>query len=299
MLNYLYALLEVETRLALISRGLDCGLALFHADTANRQSLAADVMEPVRPHVDAYVLNLARTRTFAARDFCEMRDGACRLSSTMTHELAATMPTWAQLVAPYAEAVARRIGQLAKAGLGPAHPATSMERARVKIRVRPIAAPPLPKAAATMPISALHNACKDCGTRLTVRKRVYCDPCAEANRVTLLKTNLRGFIAAGHAKVAKMRAEGQDPTNTIEVRKLHSKTAMQKRRAQKAWRDDGSLEGIDFRRDVLPGLERIPVKMIAEAMTSSISHASKVRCGGLTPHRRHWKTLQLLTLRRA
>jgi CRISPR-associated endonuclease Cas1 len=76
MLNYLYTLLEVETRIALIGRGLDPGLALFHADEANRQSLAADVMEPVRPHVDAFVLNLVRTRTFSAKDFAETREGA-------------------------------------------------------------------------------------------------------------------------------------------------------------------------------------------------------------------------------
>ncbi len=74
ILNYLYTLLEVETRVALISRSLDPGLAPFHADEANRQSVAADVMEPVRAHVDAFVLNLARSRTFSAKDFAEMRE---------------------------------------------------------------------------------------------------------------------------------------------------------------------------------------------------------------------------------
>jgi hypothetical protein len=83
VLNYLYTLLEVETRMALTVRGLDPGLALFYADEANRQSLAADVMEPVRPHVDAFVLNLARTRTFSAKDFAETREGACRLASSL------------------------------------------------------------------------------------------------------------------------------------------------------------------------------------------------------------------------
>jgi CRISPR-associated protein Cas1 len=81
ILNYLSTLLEVETRVALIGRGLDPGLAPFHCDEANRQSLAADVMEPVRAHVDAFVLNLARTRTFSAKDFAETREGACRLGS--------------------------------------------------------------------------------------------------------------------------------------------------------------------------------------------------------------------------
>ena len=295
MLNYLYALLEVETRLALIGRGLDPGLGLFHADTANRQSLAADVMEPVRPHVDAYVLNLARTRTFAVKDFCETREGACRLNSTLTHDLAATMPMWAKLVAPYAESVARHVGQLAKSGLGAVHPIATAQRARVKVRVRPIAASSVPKPKATVPMSALHNACRDCGTALKLRKRVYCDRCLPRHREELLDSNASAFKAAGPAKIAAMRASGYDPTNTPEAKKRRSQTAMAQRRAVVAWRDDGSLDGVDFWRDILPGLQRVPVKVIAEAMGASISHGSKVRSGKLVPHKRHWRALRDLT----
>ena len=122
ILNLIYRYLEVETRIALTARGLDPGLALFHADEANRQSLAADVMEPVRPHVDAFVLNLARTRTFSAKDFAETREGACRLASSLAQELAPTMAQWARLVAPHAEGLARHVAQLAKSGLGVAAP---------------------------------------------------------------------------------------------------------------------------------------------------------------------------------
>src|SRR4029077_9623439 len=56
MLNYLYAVLESETRLALAALGLDPGLGLLHTDAPSRDSLACDVMEPVRPQVDEYVL---------------------------------------------------------------------------------------------------------------------------------------------------------------------------------------------------------------------------------------------------
>ena len=52
MLNYLYALLESEARLAVAALGLDPGLGVLHADTPARDSLACDVMEPVRPMVD-------------------------------------------------------------------------------------------------------------------------------------------------------------------------------------------------------------------------------------------------------
>lgn len=48
---------------------------------------------------------------------------------------------------------------------------------------------------------------------------------------------------------------------------------------------------MDFRRDILPKLQRLPVRVIADAMGASISHGSKVRSGLLVPHRRHWSSL--------
>jgi hypothetical protein len=274
-------LLEVETRVALIARGLDCGMALFHADEANRQSLAADVMEPVRPHVDAFVLNLARTRTFSAKDFAETREGACRLSSSLAQELAPTMYQWAKLVAPYAEAVARHVARLAKSGLGmvaPIGPKPAADRARVAVRVKPIAAPAAPRAAQSVPIGTASNACRSCGAKLTVRKRLFCDQCLPDRREEALRATAPTFRAAGPAKIARLRASGHDPTATPEARRRRAATASQQRKAGAAWRDDGSLDGVDFRRDILPTLLLLPVRTIAEAMHASVSHGSKVRC---------------------
>ena len=60
MLNYLYAVSESETRLAVAALGLDPGLGFWHVDTPARDSLACDLMEPVRPQVDASGLDYAR-----------------------------------------------------------------------------------------------------------------------------------------------------------------------------------------------------------------------------------------------
>ena len=295
ILNYLYTLLEVETRIGLSARGLDAGLALFHADEANRQSLAADVMEPVRPHVDAYVLNLARTRTFSAKDFAETREGACRLAAPLAQELAPTMATWAKLVAPYAEAVARHVARLAKSGLGlaaPIGPKPSADRARVSVRLRPIAAAVAPKAARSLPIATAANACRSCGAKLAIRKRLFCDRCLPDRREEAQRVVIPAFRAAGPAKIASMRAAGHDPTATPEAQRRRAATASQQRKAGAAWRDDGSLDGVDFRRDILPKLQRVSVRAIAEAMGASISHGSKVRSGHTVPHKRHWRALQ-------
>jgi hypothetical protein len=52
-----------------------------------------------------------------------------------------------------------------------------------------------------------------------------------------------------------------------------------------------AFDGVDLRRDILPKLQGLPVRVIAEAMGASISHGSKVRGGLLVPHKRHWNKL--------
>ncbi len=294
MLNYLYTLLEVEARIALIVRGIDAGMGIFHQDEANRQSLATDVMETVRPHVDAFVLNLARTRTFSGKDFVETRDGACRLASSLTQELAPTMAQWAKLVARYAEGVGRHVARLAKIGLrvaAPVGPTPSRSRAAVKVRRRPIAAPAFPEAARSLPISTARNACRSCGAKLAIRKRVFCDQCLPDQLAESRRKTAASFSQGGPAKIAAMRAAGNDPTNTREAQRRRAASSSQQRKAVVAWRDDRSLDGVDFKRNILPKLQNLPVRVIAEAMGSSISHGSKVRSGHLVPHRRHWKKL--------
>src|ERR1039458_2262214 len=54
ILNYLYSVLESEARLAAAALGLDPGLGVLHVDTPTPDSLACDLMEPVRSQVDAY-----------------------------------------------------------------------------------------------------------------------------------------------------------------------------------------------------------------------------------------------------
>ncbi len=92
-----------------------------------------------------------------------------------------------------------------------------------------------------------------------------------------------------------MRAAGHDPTTTPEAQRRRAAAASQQRKAAVAWTDDGSLDSVDFRRDILPRLQNLPVRVIAESMSASISHGSKVRGGKLVPHKRHWKALLTIT----
>jgi CRISPR-associated endonuclease Cas1 len=109
MLNYLYALLEAEARIAALAVGADPMLGLMHTDTRNRDSLVFDLMEPVRPAVDACLLDLLDARVFTKDTFFERLDGSCRLLPPLTTELAALTKQWARLVLPVAQQVAKAL----------------------------------------------------------------------------------------------------------------------------------------------------------------------------------------------
>ena len=109
ILNVCYALLEAEARLALTAMGLDGGIGLLHADTANRDSLACDIMEPIRPKCDAFVLHWLQSEPLRRSDFWEDRNGNCRIASSLAIKLCETSDTWRRLVAPVAEYVAQEI----------------------------------------------------------------------------------------------------------------------------------------------------------------------------------------------
>ena len=109
MLNYLYAILEAETRIATMIMGLNPELGLFHADRRYRDSLACDLMEPVRPAVDAHLLSILQTRSFHKADFFENRQGVCRVMPPVTQPLMLTAVKWSRAVAPVVESVAQTL----------------------------------------------------------------------------------------------------------------------------------------------------------------------------------------------
>jgi CRISPR-associated endonuclease Cas1 len=109
LLNYLYAILESEARLALLAVGCDPGVGIQHADQRARDSMACDVMEAVRPEVDAWLLAFLSHRTLRRQDFLELRNGQCRLMPELAKELAQTAGLWSLKLGPVVEGVAQAL----------------------------------------------------------------------------------------------------------------------------------------------------------------------------------------------
>lgn len=108
-MNYLYALLESESSLAARALGLDAAMGIFHLDQPRRESLSCDLMEPIRPRVDSYLLDLITSQPLKREWFFEEPNGNARLMASLAQRLSDTAPIWARAVAPVAEWVAQEL----------------------------------------------------------------------------------------------------------------------------------------------------------------------------------------------
>jgi CRISPR-associated endonuclease Cas1 len=265
ILNYLYRLLEAETRLACVAVGLDPGLGFFHRDKRGRDNLVMDVMEACRPQVDTYALHLFQAQLFRAADFHETRKGVCRVLPPLTYQLAEAALIWSRAVAPVAETVARMLGKPRRMRPDrPPTPLTGRNRSEGRDAVRR-------RALAVQAVQAPRppRRCRECGVPVPSRTKKYCEDC-------LRKGLTRS--ANGSARLKKAAAMTRHQEDIAR------------------WRDQGSVdpEPRAFSEDVLPGLQRVPVRSMMAATGLSEAYCYRIRRGEITPHPRHWQTLQSL-----
>jgi CRISPR-associated endonuclease Cas1 len=272
MLNYLYSLVEAEAILACQAVGLDPGLGIVHADAKGRQSLALDVMEPVRPEVDDFVLDMVERRTFRKAEFTETSDGHVRLLAPLTHELAETMPTWARSLGPIAEHVAHVLG---KAMTGTYSAATPLTRNRTRtaqavVKARKASAQAAATSSTSLQKPTSTNAlplwtCPECGGAVSNPRHVRCQAC----------------IAA-------------DPAQAPEIRGRRGAAIAARKRALSDWdkaNPDLVYDPELFRREILPRLVTVKLMDIAEAAGCCKASASDIRRGKWTPHVSSWGAL--------
>jgi CRISPR-associated endonuclease Cas1 len=282
LLNYLYALLETETRNACLIAGLDPGLGIVHVDYRSRDSFALDLMETVRPDVDAYVLELLQTRTFKRKDFAETVRGVCRINPPLSHELGETAVHWGQGIAPVVEAVAAQLAAAPGsrvAALTTPLTGTNRSQSRSKKRPKP----------AVRKTPRLPETCKSCGNPVPVRQRLYCDDCLPARRREH-DTNLhRSALAAMKAR----RDAGDDPTHGGTAAEKRAAKNRDRRAAERAWEAKHAIpDPAIFRTEILPAIQAVPSSRLERATGLSRRYIAMVRRGEQTPHPRHWQALR-------
>ena len=272
MLNYLYAVLESETRLAIAALGLDPGLGVMHVDSPKRDGLACDLMEAVRPQVDAYLLDWILREPLHREWFFEQRDGHCRLMGSFAVRLSETAPTWARAIAPVAEWVAKTLWATIRKPSGEAFPATRLTQSRKREAKGGTFNPDikcLPK-----PL----RVCRICGGPVT-RGHIYCAACGvEVSRQGVLEAAKLGRIA----------------THSIEAERLGARTQRRHAVALKAWNPASLPDWLTeqaYREKIQPRFAKLTVPAIAAAIGVSRPYATDIRTGRRVPHPRHWLTL--------
>lgn len=260
MLNYLYAVLESEARLAICELGLDPGIGVLHNDTRARDSLACDLMEPIRPQVDAYVLDWLRRSPLQRKWFFEQRDGNCRLTADFVGELSETSRMWRHALAPFAEWIAHTLWSVC------ASPSAKSPAARLTQNRK--------REAKGIPVKSYP----------TVSKR----PTGLSRNSGLTVSRELRFVFQEPAHLNR-----RDPI----AKSRRSEAQRRQAVAMKSWKSSDKPEwlGEEFYRDrVQPLLSRFETTAIQKALSISRTYASRIRLGQCVPHQRHWTRLSAL-----
>jgi CRISPR-associated endonuclease Cas1 len=275
ILNYLYAVLESEACLAAATLGLDPGIGLMHVDSRARDSLACDLMEPVRPQVDAYLLDWMTHTPLRREWFFEQRDGNCRLMGPFAVKLSETALTWSRAVAPIAESVVRTLWSTISRPARLRLPATRLtqgrrRQARDNSPDLPTQEPPKPP-----------RVCRGCGASIPPGKN-FCFACGVIDSTErLVEVSRSGRVAAQSAKAQASRAVTQ------------RRNAL----AQNAWKESDLPSWLNERvyaEQVQPRLPGITSSALSSALGVSRQYAINIRAGRRRPHPRHWLMLAQL-----
>jgi CRISPR-associated endonuclease Cas1 len=287
--NLLYAVLEAETRIAILAVGLDPGMGILHADQWARDSMALDIMEAVRDEVDGLVLELLRARCFRAADFFETARGQCRVIPPLTRSLAETSQVLQKRVAPVVETVAKILAssnpQIDRIGT----PLTQTNRSIGRASSRRLPA----SAKLSSPRPTFGKTCRICGGDLPSRSRSYCSKCVKQFE----KEKLPKLLAAGAFAIARRAAEGRDTAHGgVAARKRGQANSKRMRETQEWDRIHRDRPGPEiFKRDILPGLKGIPLRQIMKASGLSLRYCALIRMGAYVPHPRHWNSLKMVS----
>jgi CRISPR-associated endonuclease Cas1 len=276
VLNYLYAVLESESRLAAAALGLDPGIGVLHVDASARDSLACDLMEVVRPEVDGFLVDWITREPLRREWFFEQRDGNCRLMAALAVRLSESAPTWGRAVAPIAEWVAQSLWTSARKTIRRDQilPTRLTQRRRSEGKGKEFI--PDTKIVAPHP----EKICPGCG--VTTRLGRHCPKCGrEISREKLIEL----------AKVGRVAAQ------SVESRRKHSATQRRHEAAKRAWRSSPKPDWPDestYIAKVQPALATVTLSVLAATLGVSESYAADIRTGRYRPHPRHWQVLAKL-----
>jgi CRISPR-associated protein Cas1 len=280
LINYTVALAMSECRIGALIAGLDVGVGLLHADVKSTDSLVYDLVEPVRPEIERFCLELVASRVFHRGDFLEQPDGSLLLGPKLRADLTTTLPRWAEAAGPVVERVAHALADASDRPIPKSTPITSRQRIAVAKaasapRRKPRTSPPTPRLKRVrQPALPLARRCQGCGADLAHHQRTWCATCWPMQR------KAAGLSGSARAQLKNAEDAGRRGASVREGKA-----------AAKAAR----LRALGFNLDDWPaiqdGLAAVSARSIREATGLSIPWVTRLRAGKAVPNARHWPAL--------
>ncbi|APW48294.1 CRISPR-associated endonuclease Cas1 [Rhodoferax antarcticus] len=122
-LSLSYSMAHVLAVQACVTAGLDPLLGFYHRPAFGRESLASDLIEPLRPAIDLWVWELLRSRTLREEHFSQDK-GACLLGKAgraiYYAEFEKSSAPWRRWLRGQTQALARNLRQVGELWLGDA-----------------------------------------------------------------------------------------------------------------------------------------------------------------------------------
>lgn len=272
ILNYCFALAESECRLALSACGLDPSMGFLHVDTAYRDSLALDLLETIRPSIEAWLLAWMMQEPFRRSDFFETSTGNCRLMSRLCSQLSETAPTWGKLVAPWAEYVVRSLWTGVKSGRNSTAATRLPQQRRVQGKGKVL------KVSVKQPKA--DHLCRGCGTAITP-ERTNCGDCVIGGATERL------LNASKLGRVAALKPEAR--ARHVASRRRHAEATSEWNASMQPYWLTGQL----YTEKIQPLLVGKSSSDIAKHLGVSRWYAGRIR-EGYRPHPRLWSALATL-----
>jgi CRISPR-associated endonuclease Cas1 len=287
VLNYLYAVAEAEAQIQLTAAGLDPGVGIVHADREARASLALDILEAVRPQIEAHAVDLFEAETFSRDDFFETRAGNCRVMPRVAKRLAATAGAWAESLAFLARRVARDLERSGAAGFPLVSQTDPAPRVAPRASLPALLRGQRPTAGATRSAHGVERRCRHCGERFVHTRNVHCDTC-----IPLLPS-----LASERAR--DTLRERKRSGDTVVSRKTRQRIGSARRDRVVAMREwEAAHRTIPashvFTETLWPLLKSVTAQQVRASTGLSISYCRRVLRGQYVPHPMHWEALRKL-----
>jgi hypothetical protein len=133
-------------------------------------------------------------------------------------------------------------------------------------------------------VARLPSGCRICGIVLDEPGRINCDNCLPDFRAQ----QQADFAAAGLKALADLRRADTDPAHGGTARERRAQTMRQRHREAAAWGDGDLTDPGHFERMILPTIQDIPLRRLAEATGLSLGYCALIRAGERVPRPQHW-----------